>query len=250
MAADISGHEGQDAGVPLYERLKRRLSENILMGVWPPGTVIPGEERLAADYGLAVGTVRRALADLAAEGLLARRPKRGTVVTGRAPHHSLRFFFQYFRLHGRDGSLLRSSVEMLGLSAQPATAEEARRLEVPAGDMLVVIERLRLVSGQPVMLDNFRLLAARVPGFPTEQAAVPELIYRHLLDRYGIRVTAVREELEARLADAQERRLLALPDPAAVLVIDGLAIDQSGRPCALVRQVASTAHHRYVNEVR
>ena len=39
--------------------------------------------------------------------------KTGTVVTGRSPHHSLRFFFQYFRLHRADGSLVHSTSRFL-----------------------------------------------------------------------------------------------------------------------------------------
>jgi GntR family transcriptional regulator len=100
------------AAVPLYEVVKRHISEAIMMGRWAPGTVLPGEVALAQRFGVAVGTVRRALSDLTVEGLLTRRRKTGTVVTGRSPHHSLRSFFQYFRLHGRDGAVLRSQARV------------------------------------------------------------------------------------------------------------------------------------------
>src|SRR5262245_40726762 len=101
--------------VPLYEHVKRRIAEAILVGDFPPGTVLPGEVALAGQYGVAVGTIRRALADLTADGMLMRRRRTGTVVTGRTPQHSLQFFFQYFRLHGADGALLRSEAEVLSL---------------------------------------------------------------------------------------------------------------------------------------
>src|SRR5438093_1135584 len=97
---------------PLYEQVKRHMSEAILVGEWGPGAVLPSETALSQMFGVAVGTVRRAMSDLVAEGLLSRRRKTGTVVTGRSPHHSLRFFFQYFRLHGRDGEMVRSRARM------------------------------------------------------------------------------------------------------------------------------------------
>lgn len=90
---------------------------------WAPGAVLPGEVALAHRFGVAVGMVRRALAGLVAEGLLARRPRAGTVVTGHSPKHSLRFFFRYFRLHGVDGSLKRSRALPLALAESPADAE-------------------------------------------------------------------------------------------------------------------------------
>ena len=75
-------------------------------------------------FGVAVGTVRRALGDLTAEGMLRRRRKTGTVVTGRTPHHSLRHFFQYFRLHDRDGELVRSAAKVLSVGVARANREE------------------------------------------------------------------------------------------------------------------------------
>lgn len=219
------------------------------MGRWAPGAVLPGEVTLAQRFGVAVGTVRRALADLVAEGLLARRPRAGTVVTGRSPEHSLRFFFRYFRLHGADGSLKRSRALPLSLEEAPADAAEAERLGIRAGAALLRLERLRVVDGVPVMIDRYRFAAARVPGFPRAPEAVPELLFLHLLERYGIRITAVREELAAELATDEDRRLLALGDPAAVLVIRATVFDQAGSPVLLTTQRASTAAHRYVNEV-
>ena len=49
------------AAAPLYEGVKRQISEAILLGKWTPGTVLPGEVALAQLFGVAVGTVRRAL---------------------------------------------------------------------------------------------------------------------------------------------------------------------------------------------
>lgn len=237
-----------DRFAPLHERLKRRLSEEILMGRLAPGAVLPGEVALAQRFGVAVGTVRRALADLVGEGLLARRPRVGTVVTGRSPEHSLRFFFRYFRLHGADGSLKRSRAVPLSLEEAPADAGEAARLGLDPGAPLLRLVRLRVVDGQPVMIDRYRIAAARVPGFPRVPEAVPELLFLHLNEAYGIRVTAVREELAAEPATAEDRRLLG--DPAAVLVIEATVFDQTGSPVLLTTQRASTAAHRYVNEVR
>lgn len=47
---------------------------------WPPGSMIPNEADLAAEFGCARATVNRALRELAAAGLLERRRKAGTRV--------------------------------------------------------------------------------------------------------------------------------------------------------------------------
>ncbi len=240
---------GQGA-VPLYEAVKRQVSEAILLGTWPPGTVLPNEVSLAGMFGVAVGTVRRALGDLTAEGLLSRRRKTGTVVTGRSPHHSLRFFFQYFRLHGIDGSLQRSRARVLSLAVGPATRDEAAGLGLGEGAQVLRLHRTRSVGGRPVMHDRFVLPADRVPDFPREAGRVPELLYLHLLEHYGIRISAVREQLSADLATDEDLALLDLTPPAAVLTIEGIAYDQTSTPILLGTHRATTRAHRYVNEVR
>jgi len=230
--------------------VKRIVSERILLGRWAPGSVLPGEVQLAGEFGVAVGTVRKALAALVAEGLLARRPRLGTVVTGRSPEHSLRFFFRYFRLHGADGSLQNSQAVTLSLAEEAASAPDAAQLGVAAGERVIRLKRLRLVADRPVMLDDYRLLAARVPGFPSQADELPQLLNLFLLERWGIRVTAVREELRAEVATAADLQLLSLPAPAAVLVIEARCFDQAGQPSLLTTQRARTDGHRYVNEVR
>jgi len=235
--------------VPLYEFVKRQLSEAILLGKYPPGTRLPSEIALARGYGVAVGTMRRALTDLAAEGMLARRRKTGTVVTGRPPHHSLRFFFQYFRLRSANGALLRSKPEVLSLRRVPAGEHDAARLSVSRASALIVIDRLRRLARRPVMHERFVFPADRLPNFPERPKDVPELPYLHLLEHYGIRISAVRECLTAALANAQDRQLLALPARAAILVIDEIAFDQGGQPMILAHHRATTDGLCYVNEV-
>lgn len=230
--------------------MQRELSERILLGHWAPGTLLPGEVELAERFEISVGTVRKALTALVAEGLLARRPRVGTVVTGRSPEHSLRFFFRYFRLHGADGSLVNSRPVTIALTETPAGVADAKRLGIAADAPVINLQRLRLVEDRPVMADTYRIPAARVPGFERNAAALPPLLYLHLLENWGIRITAVREELRAELATSEDRRMLALPDPASVMVIEAICFDQAGQACVAATQRARTDLHRYVNEVR
>jgi GntR family transcriptional regulator len=248
QADGVGIKRGGTKPVALYEQLKRQISERILLGHWAPGTVLPGENKLARDFGVAVGTVRRALADLTAEGLLMRRPKTGTVVTGRSPHHSLRFFFQYFRLHGEEGELLRSTARVLSVEQGEATAAEQDLLQVQPGAAVIRLHRLRSVSGQAVMHQRMVFEERRVPEFPVN--AVPELLYRYLLEQYGIRISAIRESVAADLATEEDVRLLQVAPPAPILVIEEVSYDQAGLPAIIATSRAITDRYRYMNEVR
>ncbi|MGJ4961957.1 GntR family transcriptional regulator [Bradyrhizobium sp. HKCCYLRH3061] len=249
-AADGVGAGPGALPVPLYEHVKRQIAEAILIGDMPPGTVLPGEVALANQYGVAVGTIRRALADLTAGGMLMRRRKTGTVVTGRASQHGLSFFFQYFRLLGADGSLLHSEAEVLSVTTRAAEREDAALFAVADGEPLLHLHRIRRVAGAPVLHSRISMVESRVPGFAREPKKVPALIYRHLLEAYGIRIAAVREKVTAEVATKEDRKLLGLPSPSAVLVIDEEAYDQTGALAILSQHRATTAQHYYSNEIR
>jgi GntR family transcriptional regulator len=212
--------------------------------------VLPSEVALAQTYGVAVGTIRRALQGLTNEGLLSRRRKTGTVVTGRTPQHSLRFFFQYFRLHGRDGTLQRSTTRITSLARGEATTVEAEKLQIAGGTEVIRFHRVRRVADQPIMHETLVLPLARVPGFPESGEEIPPLLYLHLLDRYGIRISAVREQIWADIADKDDARWLDLTMPSALLVIDEISYDQSAVPVLIATHRARTNDHRYVNEVQ
>jgi DNA-binding LacI/PurR family transcriptional regulator len=66
--------------VPLYVQLKNVLQRQILSGELPPGSALASEPALGQTFGVSRITVRQALGDLEAEGLIRREPGRGTFV--------------------------------------------------------------------------------------------------------------------------------------------------------------------------
>ncbi len=69
-----------DGPVKIHRQLSGILAARIRRGDWAPNRPIPSELRLAEEYGVARGTVRTAVATLAAEGLVMVVPQRGTYV--------------------------------------------------------------------------------------------------------------------------------------------------------------------------
>ncbi|MET4751152.1 GntR family transcriptional regulator [Bradyrhizobium sp. RT11b] len=240
----------RDGPWPLHEKVKRRLSEAIMLGVWSPGDLIPGEKELAQNFQIAVGTVRVALAELVAEGLLTRRRRAGTTVTGRTPHQTLSLHYQYFRLHGADGSLQSSITPIVDVALDTATERERQVLRLPDAAEVIRLTRLRIVAHKPIMVDRYTIPRSLAPRFPIDRKKAPNFIFAHLLENYGIRIVAVREEVYAELATSFDRKHLNLRGPVAVLVIDETAFDPAGTPCLTAHHRARTDNHRYVNEVR
>lgn len=194
--------------------------------------------------------MRRALSELTSEGLLARRRKTGTVVTGRPPRQNLRFYFQYFRLHGRDGSLQNSCTKVLDVTDRPATSDEATKLAIEPDSPVIEIQRLRIVKDRPVMHETLVISAALVPGINLSPDAIPERLYPALWEVWGQKISAIREEISAELASHEDCKLLELARPAAVLVISEVAYDEQARPMLLNCHRATTAQDVYINEIQ
>jgi len=72
------------SALPPFEQIRTQLASLITTGALPAGSRLPTVRDLAADLGVAVGTVRRAYVELEAAGLIVSRRRTGTVVAADA----------------------------------------------------------------------------------------------------------------------------------------------------------------------
>lgn len=240
----------QPAHAPIYRIVAEQIEARIASGRWGAGTVLPAEVELAREFKVSVGTIRRSLGELTLNGLLARRRKTGTVVTGRTPRHSLRFFYNYFRLHSRDGAMQASRTEVLAWELRNATSSEAVALQIEPSTQVHRLHRLRRVDGRAVMHEEIILPLHLAPDLAENLDEFPERLYIALWDNYGLKISAIREEIEADLANATDCDLLGLTIPAAVLVINEVAYDEMARPILLSCHRAHTGDDVYINELQ
>src|SRR4051812_27587844 len=151
---------------PLYAQVRAGLIESISSGAWKPGEAIPSEADLAATFGVAIGTLRKAVDTLVADQALVRRQGKGTFV---ARHDSPRLMFHFFHVAGRDGSRDPPEVRTLSFRRERANAEESEALGIPRHDKVIRIRNLLSLQGRPVMVDDISLAAALFPSL-TEKA--------------------------------------------------------------------------------
>ena len=79
MALDIT--VDVKAAIPPYEQIRGQIAAYVQSGLLADGARLPTMRALAADLGVATGTVARAYAELEASGLVTSRRRTGTVVT-------------------------------------------------------------------------------------------------------------------------------------------------------------------------
>ncbi|WP_433122449.1 GntR family transcriptional regulator [Arthrobacter koreensis] len=212
----------QSHPAPKYYVLKERL--RALASEGDPGTLMPTERALAAEYGTSRTTVRQAIAELVAEGVLDRIQGHGTFVAHNRPTYvrQLTSFSEDAEAQG-----LRSSSRLIGISTVPAEGEAALRLNVEPGTALTRVERVRLIDEEPLAHET-ALLSGELPGLADALDRTGSL-YAALQESYGVRITDAEDTVQTRLAGPEDVRLLGLEMGFPLLVIQRLGF-AGGRP--------------------
>lgn len=230
---------------PLYEQVRARLIEGISKGEWRPGEPIPSEAELARGFGVAIGTIRKAVDSLVAERALVRRQGKGTFVTA---HEGSRLYFHFFHIVGLDGRKLLPEVKTIAFRRDRADRASAEALGIAPHDKVIRIRNLLSLEGRPRIVDDISIAAELFPGL-TEKTFVARntTIYQLYQSRFGINVLRTDEHLRAVLADAQLGSLLQLEPGAPLLEIRRIALTFRDRPVELRISRVDTSQHHYHN---
>lgn len=208
-----------EPGQSRYAALAAAMRARVVAGEWPPGSAMPAEQTLAAEYGVALGTLRRALDLLAEQGLVERIHGRGTFVRqglGGAP--MLRFF-----RFGAVGEQVPAS-RILARATPAAPAEVARVLGCGPGEPALRLKRLRSLGRQPALYEDIWLpLPLFAPLADGDPADWGDLLYPLFAERCGVHVHRAVDSIGFCSLGAAQARALRLP---------------AGHPCARVQRQA------------
>lgn len=224
MTAQLAVAIDRASPVPLYHQLAEQMTAAIEDGTLKPGDAFENELSLADRLGLSRPTVRRAIAELVARGLLVRRRGIGTTVASQVVHRrdELTSLHEDLERAGR-----APHTQVLELRIEVVNERAARALQLPIDAPLVFIERLRLAGDEP--------LAILTNWLPPERAdlTIEELseegLY-NLLRKRGIRPVVGHQVIGARSASTRERRLLTMTKGQPVLTMTRHAYDSDGVP--------------------
>jgi GntR family transcriptional regulator len=203
-----------------HQQLAEDLLTQIADGTFAIGDRLPTEEQLCADYGLARGTVRRALGRLDQLGLISRRPRAGTTVIASIPVDGYQ-------------PVAQSSADIVALAAETrlvkpesreivVDATLARRIGTRRGSMWFLLEGPRARRGD----DDARLCWSEhyLRGdLPRERLLRGTFTAEHLA------VTQVEQTISASLLSSRMAVALDAEPGSAALVITRRNREPSGR---------------------
>ncbi len=172
--------------LPLYVQISEMLIRDVQAGRLADGARLPPEREMAADLGISVGTLRKALADLTAKGLLERRQGSGTYVRHGGAVDSVYAFFRLELIEG--GGLPTAEVLSVDQLRKPTDLPDFGR-----SDRAHRIRRLRRLGGQPAALEEIWLDASFAPALSAEDLS--ESLYLFYKDRLGLWVQRAEDRI-------------------------------------------------------
>lgn len=209
---------------PLYHRVAQHIGDAIERGDLVAGDRLDGEIGLAESLGISRATMRRAIEELVAQGVLARKHGFGTQVLSKPNLRStgVRSLFDELAAAGRSP---RSKV--MRLEVVEAQDEVASALEVPAGTPVTHLERIRYADEVP-----FAIMRNWIPASLIElDAGRIETggLYEELRNS-GIRMRVARQSIGAEAATAEQARLLDVSPGEPLLNIHTVTLADLGHP--------------------
>ena len=211
------------AMLPLYHRLYTAMRQQLLEGRHPAGQALPGELRLAKQYGVSRVTVRRALAQLAAEHLVVRSRARGTFPVPGAHVPATRA-----NISGLLSDLLAvghgTGARLLEYGMVSAPPEVAVKLDGSVDALRIV--RLRTIGADPVALYTHWLPPRSATVMNRRRmGALPVLT---VLEGAGHVAARADQVLTAQSADHETSGLLGVKLGTALICLKRLSRDAQG----------------------
>ncbi|GAA3441295.1 GntR family transcriptional regulator [Planomonospora venezuelensis] len=210
-----------------YARIAAELRDAITRGGYAVGAQLPSEAELAARFAVSRGTVRQAVAVLAAEGLVGSRQGARRIVLGRERSQSfaeLHSFAQWARAAGH-----RAGGRVLAQRRRGASAVEAARLALRPGEPVLSVLRLRSLEGEPVLLERTVYAGWIAPAVERLDADC-ESVTRALHDGAGLVLAYGEHFIDAVAAGTEDARLLAVRRGSPLLRQRRVTTTPEGRP--------------------
>ena len=209
--------------LPLWAQLRAALLRRVEEGDFD--TAFPGELALAAEYQVSRQTVRVALRELRAEGIVLAERGRRPRIADPVITQPLGTVYSLFASVEAAGLSQTSVIRRRDLRADGVIAE---RLGLEGSVPLFYMERIRLAGEEPLALDTVWLPGDL--GAPLLEADFTHTgLYGELAARTGIHVDGGREHIRAVAPTRTEQSILGIPPSIAALLVARLGY-AGGRP--------------------
>lgn len=214
--------------VPLYAQVQDAIRDAIQRGEAQPGDQLPSEPDLCQLFDVSRTVVRQALVSMEYEGLIVRKKGKGTFIArpkiGESLFQELTGFYQDMESKGES-----PVSRVLQQQVVPATAKVAEALGLHVDAPVVVIDRVRSVNSEPIVLVTTWLPYALCPSVVTADLTHQSL-YALLERDHGLVIARGKRMIQAIAASEYEAALLETARGAPLIALESISYLEDGTP--------------------
>jgi GntR family transcriptional regulator len=143
---------------------------------------------------------------------------------------------------------LTASSQVLERLERSASERVAEALQIPAGEDVFVLKRLRLADGEPMAIQTAYIPLKLVPQVINADMGHVSL-YELLQSQYGLQPASARETYSAVLVDTTSCELLRVPPGSPVLAVERVTFQAAGKPFEFVQSLIRGDRYRIILEL-
>jgi GntR family transcriptional regulator len=230
--------------IPLYKQLKKGLIDYIQFHL-QKGQAMPTESEIESMFQVSRITVRKAIEELEAEGIVIKQQGRGTFVRSKEIIQEVDGVTSWTKEMKKKGK--RTKTLGLELKEIKPSRRLIHDLQLNQQEPVIMLKRIRCVDEEPIAIMVSYLRSSLIPDF-LNKGLINESLYIDLEERYGITIERATEWIRAREATDIEASTLQVPPYSAVLALRRLSFVQT-IPFELVEMVARADRYQYTIEL-
>lgn len=221
-----------------YEGIYRSIKKRIEAQDYPYQSLLPSENTLIEEYDCSRNTVRRAIAELIADGYVQAMQGRGVRVIYQ-PVGKTTFTIggiETFQETARRNHL-RSVTKVMQFETIVADEQLATQSGFSVGDELWAVQRVRYLDGKALILDVNYFLKEFVPGL-TEQIAA-QSIYDYIENVLKMQIITSKRRITVEHATVRDEKLLDMDGYDCVAVV----VNQTFNSDGMLFEYTQSRHH-------
>lgn len=227
--------------IPQYKRIEIDLSDKISGGYYTCGDLLPTEQELVQQYGVSRMTVRKAMDNMVAKGLLTRTPRVGTVVKAT------------FIPSIKETALCSFTEEIAAMGMTPHTTVDdfciikatpgiAKLLELPEGARVYHFHRSRYADDRVMMLENTYMSVDQYPDISIQ--ALTESKYGYFKQVKGMLPASNEHTVNPILPSAEEAAIFGIDVQTPIIRVANITRFSNGQIMDYTENTMNSPHYQ------
>lgn len=219
--------------IPKYLQISAWLREVIETGRYKKGEKLPSEVELSKMCGVNRNTLRQAISELTAIGLLRKEKGTGTFVDAPAPlqlRHRLERITSFTDLMRESGIVQKTKILKKG--SETARDDVAKALFLGSNNRVIVVHRVRAGDGTPLIYEESYLPYDKFKGILNMN--LTGSMYKIMSQHFDVVLARSKQTISSINFNTKIAKILKIPANSAGIYIESLTFDENSIPIELL----------------